>query len=48
MVEALNKYLELAPTGPNAEGAKALLQTMQGSVETSYQNPNAPKKGKKK
>src|SRR5581483_1506571 len=48
MVEALNKYLELAPTGPNADGAKALLQTMQGSVATSYQNPNAPKKGKKK
>jgi tetratricopeptide (TPR) repeat protein len=48
MVEALNKYLELAPNGPNAEAAKGLLQTMQGSVATTYQNPNAPKKGRKK
>lgn len=48
MVEALQKYLELAPTGPNADAAKGLLATMQGSVQTSYQNPSAPKKGRKK
>jgi tetratricopeptide (TPR) repeat protein len=32
----LNKYLELAPTGPNAEGAKALLASLGSKVETSY------------
>jgi len=48
LVEALNKYLELAPNGPNADAAKGLLSTMEGSVATSYENPNAPKKGKKK
>jgi tetratricopeptide (TPR) repeat protein len=48
MVEALQKYLELAPTGPNVDAAKGLLQTMQGSIQTNYQNPSAPKKGKKK
>jgi len=33
---ALNKYLELQPTGPFAEGAKGMLQYIGSSIETSY------------
>jgi tetratricopeptide (TPR) repeat protein len=32
----LNKYLELAPTGPNAQNAKDLLASLGSKVETSY------------
>jgi tetratricopeptide (TPR) repeat protein len=39
----LNKYLELAPNGPNAEGAKALLASLGGKVETSYGKTNKRK-----
>jgi len=35
-VEALNKYLELAPTGKNAPDAKALLASLGATVETSF------------
>jgi len=34
--EALNKYLELQPTGPFADGAKSMLQYIGSSIETSY------------
>jgi len=34
--EAFQKYLELQPTGPHAEEAKAMLQGLGSSVETSY------------
>ena len=34
--EAFQKYLELSPTGPNAESAKALLASMGATVETSF------------
>jgi tetratricopeptide (TPR) repeat protein len=34
--EAFQKYLELQPTGPHAEEAKAMLQGLGASVETSY------------
>lgn len=34
--EAFQKYLELAPTGPYAENAKALLASIGASVETSF------------
>ena len=34
--EAFQKYLELQPTGPHAEEAKAMLQGIGASVETSY------------
>jgi hypothetical protein len=44
MQEALNKYLELAPNGPNADSAKGLLAMLSTSVQTTYQNPNAAKK----
>jgi tetratricopeptide (TPR) repeat protein len=43
--EAFQKYLELSPTGPNADSAKALLASMGSSVETSYgSKKKAPKK----
>lgn len=34
--EALNKYLELQPTGPFADPAKSMLESIGGTVETSY------------
>jgi tetratricopeptide (TPR) repeat protein len=48
--EAFQKYLELAPTGPNAEAAKGMLTAINASVDTKYSNPSAPaaKKGTKK
>jgi tetratricopeptide (TPR) repeat protein len=48
MKEALDKYLELQPTGQFAEAAKGMLQVITTTVETNYNNPNAPKKGVKK
>jgi tetratricopeptide (TPR) repeat protein len=48
--EALQKYLELKPTGPFADSAKGALASIEGSVSTTYENPDAAKnkKGKKK
>src|ERR1700735_4362808 len=40
--EAFQKYLELAPTGPNAESAKALLASIGSTVETSFGKKKAP------
>lgn len=34
--EALNKYLELQPTGPFAEGAKGMIQYVGGTIETTF------------
>jgi tetratricopeptide (TPR) repeat protein len=34
--EALNKYLELQPNGPYADGAKGMLQYIGSTVETTY------------
>ena len=34
--EAFQKYLELSPTGPNAQSAKDLLASIGSTVETSY------------
>ena len=44
--EAFQKYLDLAPTGPHAEEAKAMLSAVGAKVETSYgaQNQKKPKK----
>jgi tetratricopeptide (TPR) repeat protein len=48
-VEALQKYVELKPDGPNAESAKALISALGGSVQIKYSDPNAPpSKGAKK
>jgi tetratricopeptide (TPR) repeat protein len=41
--EAFQKYLDLAPTGPHAEEAKAMLAAVGAKVETSYGNKK-PKK----
>ncbi|HJZ99539.1 MAG TPA: tetratricopeptide repeat protein [Candidatus Solibacter sp.] len=46
-VEALQKYLQLSPTGPNVEAAKQLLATFDAKIDTSYKNPTAPAKKKK-
>jgi tetratricopeptide (TPR) repeat protein len=47
-VEAFQKYLELAPNGQFAEGAKGMLATFDTKIDTSYKNPNAPQQKKKK
>ena len=43
-VEAFQKYLELKPDGQFADAAKGMIQTITGSVSTSYSNPSAPAK----
>ena len=47
-IEALQKYIQLAPNGPNAQAAKDLLTTFSATIDTSYKNPNAPTTTKKK
>jgi len=42
--EAFQKYLELAPTGPNAESAKQLLDSIGSKVETSFGTKKKPSK----
>jgi len=46
--EAFQRYLDLKPDGPFAESAKGMLASLSGAVDTSYQNPAAQKKTKKK
>ena len=46
--EEFQQYLELAPTGPNAETAKAMLTSIGATVETDYSKPGARKKTTKK
>jgi hypothetical protein len=36
MKEALEKYLQLQPNGPNAEAAKSLLALLGSSLQTTY------------
>ena len=43
-IEAFQKYLELKPTGRDAEAAKGMIDTLSTSIETEYHNPNAPAK----
>jgi hypothetical protein len=45
--EAFQKYLELAPTGPHAEEAKAMLASVGATVETSYGTTTKKKPPKK-
>ncbi len=52
-IEALQKYLALKPDGANADGAKAILEQLGSTVQTSFERPGAkgkqapaPKKGK--
>lgn len=46
-IEAFQKYLELQPTGQYSQSAKDMLASLGSTVETKFQNPNAPanKKG---
>ncbi len=49
--EAFEKYLQLKPDGKDAPAAKSMLETISGTVNTEYKNPDAAtpaKKGKKK
>jgi tetratricopeptide (TPR) repeat protein len=46
--EEFQKYLELSPTGPNAETAKAMLTSMGATIDTDYSKPGAKKKTTKK
>ncbi len=39
-VEALQRYIELAPDGPNAVAAQSLIDTMSGGVTTSVDLSN--------
>lgn len=48
MIPALEKYLALEPNGQFAEASKGMLSVFQGSIETSFTNPDAKKGGGKK
>jgi len=41
--DAFQKYLELAPIGPNAQAAKDMLTTLGSALETKFSDPNARK-----
>ena len=45
--EAFEKYMQLAPTGPNAPAAKSMLDAINSSVTTQVGNAPAAKGGKK-
>jgi len=47
-IEALQKYLQLKPDGPNAQPAKDLIAALGSSVNVDYKDPNAPTKSNKK
>jgi tetratricopeptide (TPR) repeat protein len=47
-VEAFNTYLQYAPDGQFADSAKGMIATIGGTVSTTYQNPDAATKKKKK
>lgn len=47
-IEAFNTYLQYAPTGQFAESAKGMIDTIGGTVATTYKNPDAEKKDAKK
>jgi len=44
MQEALEKYLSLKPDGQYAEAAREMLKMIGATIQTNYENPNAPKK----
>jgi tetratricopeptide (TPR) repeat protein len=48
MAQAFQKYLELAPQGKDAQGAKDMLAALGASVQTQYKNPDAKTPPKKK
>lgn len=46
--EAFNKYLELAPTGPNAQPAKDMLTSLGATIDTGFSKPGEKKQTPKK
>lgn len=48
MKDALDKYLQLEPTGQFADAAKGMLQMIGATIQTNYQNPDAKKAAPKK
>jgi tetratricopeptide (TPR) repeat protein len=46
-VEAFQKYLELSPNGPNAEGAKAMLASFGTAIDVNYTKPGTKPEQKK-
>ncbi len=46
--EYFSKYLELSPNGPNAEAAKAMIATIESTIQTEYVSPEAQKAKEKK
>lgn len=46
--EAFQKYLDLKPTGPFADSAKGMIQLLDAQISTTFENPDAKKKGAKK
>jgi tetratricopeptide (TPR) repeat protein len=47
-IQAFQKYLELAPTGPNAPAAKDMLTTLGAGIQTSFDKPGAKQNNNKK
>jgi len=47
-IQALEKYLEIQPTGPNAEAAKGLIEAGKAQVSTTYKAPQPEKQQKGK
>jgi tetratricopeptide (TPR) repeat protein len=46
-LEAFQKYLALAPDGPNAQACKDMIAQLGASIDTTYKNPAATPKKKK-
>jgi tetratricopeptide (TPR) repeat protein len=47
-VEALQKYLQLKPDGPNAASAKELITALGATIQANYKDPNVPASKTKK
>lgn len=47
-VQAFQKYLELAPNGPNAQAAKDMLTTLGAGIQTSFEKPGSKQSNTKK
>ncbi len=46
-IQAFQKYLELAPNGPNAQAAKDMLTTLGAGIQTSFDKPGSKNTKKK-
>ena len=47
-IEAFQNYLKATPNGPNAPTAQNLISSLQGSVDMSFENPDAKKRKRRK